>query len=265
MPGGDLSISKFDKIILQIKPIMESDMEDTIQTLLLSMDCSSFGMLDSHMYRSIFLKLCEKEGLSVEAMALVIFFSSIVKDPKRICDAIEALEEVEDLVALEEAKDFMENHTTKYTNRQPNKMFPLVKLPDSFASLATLYTARYISLDHLSIPSNLSAAQRRSMLLDQASSVVINTMHFCNMNIGSELQALNRIWEEKLWTEDIKVTFNKARNSKHKIGEFHEDIYLTRARDKYPFIDVEGNKFRINPINTISELQEYIWEVIYQR
>lgn len=258
-----VNMTTYDQMITTIAPMINSEAISILDSLQSEMDVASFGKMNSHIYRNIFESLCKRVGLADEVKALVIFFASLVKDNTRIVKHIEMNERWTENADVQEAKDFIEQYMTKYTNSSPDKMFPMVKLPDSYASLSTYYFARYAAWSDTAEVDTKTQKPTGNMVRMPNANLLIENLFFCGMDISIELQNLQMEWEENLWAGEIKKSSNKSRNSKHELGKFHKDIYDTRKKDSYPFINSDGSKYTEVTMPDIQALTEYIKDVAY--
>jgi hypothetical protein len=220
-----------------------------------TVDFDSFGKLDSKAYRLMFESLVLEKGLNTSVTNYVILLSVLIKNKERIVNAVKTYESLSTNPDLNAAVAFINNSMDQYVNQTVNtasKRFPIVKLPESYASVSVAY-ATYFN-------KNLTAGW---MLMQS---------YFGNMAMSDFLQDLNESAMRYLWTQSTTTTKNlgKARATNRKIGTFYEDIYWNTKRDGYLFYLMDGKKFMFKKTETeagmespvtIEDLVEYFLEV----
>lgn len=214
-----------------------SEMSSADETLRLLTDDNGFwnmfGKKDSHLLRAKLFKIFGEAKLDQETRFMVYFFFSVIKNRTRVLASFEELPpDVKALPAVTKAKEFILNYLVQYTSQESSKKFAVVHLPTTMPGLDIMITA---------LTSENSMASMESRIYTKQT--------FCQLNLNSELQSINKAAQQMLWDTVIKSSKNEARVAKTVTEDlkFHSNFYDTSASDKYNLVDI--NMKEIPPTN----------------
>jgi len=191
-------------------------------------DCSiwdMYGKKDSHLLRAKLFKLMKEAKLSKEEIFMVFFFFSVIKNKRRVMESFDQLpEEIRALTSVMKAKQFINDSLVQYTSQETIKKFAVVHLPTTMPGLDLMLTA--LTLDKK---------------VDSVVNYIFTKQTFAQINVDSNLQAINKGAQQLFWDTMVKKSRNEARINKTVTDElkFHEDYYETSARDKYNLVDLK--------------------------
>jgi len=185
-----------------------------------------FGSKNLQSYKRAFMRIFG--GLDNNVINGVILISLYVKNLQRFTSAAEncpeVFEESAELAAIKKAIADKCCQTTKEFDANSN-MFPMVKIPETMCSMSCFL---YVYYSEKEVDAN----------------DLVSKTYFTSMDIGPELQMMNKAAVKDMWNS-------------WKGCEFNEEIYTQMSRDKEPFIMPTG-EIRVNKIVNMEDLQSYI-------
>jgi len=100
---------------------------------------AGMGVMDSHKYRGQFLEIAQNAKMSMEEVSYIIMAAVAVKSGDRIIKGLEPFKA--EYPILGKVMNFYRNHTRQYVPEctLTNKKFPVVKIPESFPSVAMIH------------------------------------------------------------------------------------------------------------------------------
>lgn len=238
-------MSDFDTLVEDCKELFKKENMDIVYDFSKLTDMRTFGRMDSTQYRARFDNIFKVKEATPLTKVLVIFLLTLIKNPSRIIEAVRKLKEVPAQVIT--AVDFIEKNVATYVGEASSTQIIAVKVPETYASYAVYFHARFICEPINRINS------------DKVSKHLVETLYFGHMDIPSDVRAEHKKWEKKFWTETVVHSKNKSRNKAHETGQFYEDIYNQKTLDKFPFINAKG-KYTGTMIS-FNSLYYYIKEV----
>lgn len=224
-----------DTMITNFGSFSTADFIAAAITFVANIDFDSFGVMNSALYRALFMKLVSDHNLTPEAISFVILLATIVKSKSRIISAYNNVAASAKNAHTQSAIQFITNHTSQYVNvtgRNATQNMPLVKIPESFSSVSTFYFA--------AMHPNITVSK------------LINNVFFGNQYLSEFLQDLHEAYERYYWTQVVRSTNNKtsARPRDRPVGTFFTDIYENRKTDSNPFKIANGNTIVFGNIPT---------------
>jgi hypothetical protein len=187
-----------------------------------------FGKKDSHKLRAKLFKLFSAAKLDNETIFTVYFFFATIKNRNRVLASFEELpDDIKSISSVKGAIKFISEVMVQYTSEETSKRFAAVHLPTTMPGLDLLATAL--------ITENT---------MDAYVNNIVNKQTFAQININSELQAINKAAQENFWNNIVKSSRNEARSSKRVTEDlkFNENYYKTSANDKYLLLDINMNE-----------------------
>lgn len=178
----------------------------------------SVGILDSHRYRFKLIAIFDKFGLSNEERFLIIALYSEVGNTERIMTALTTEERFKGKPWVTRVVDFTKKHLVNYvSSAKAMDRFPVVKIKDSFPSVALIAQIA------------IHPAESYDFYLGLTISAQFN---LCN-----ELMVKQKKAEYEFWRNVVTSSKNSSRNKEIELG-FHEDYWITKAKDSYPLLDI---------------------------
>jgi len=207
---------------------------------------ASFGKMNSHIYRTRLENMLEQAGVGMEGKLMVKFFFSVIKNQKRVSDALKLLPpDVQAKTWYNEVRNFVDVHVTQYvSNVETSNKFPAVNIPNCNPGLDMLF---YVLFTH---PNERSVADMSTRPT------------FCQLNLDPVLQEEARDGYRVYW--DVIVTGSKNPDAVPKnleVPQFREEYYNTSAGDMYNLVGLDLKE--IEPADpdlgyTAEELYNYV-------
>jgi hypothetical protein len=183
-----------------------------------------FGKKDSHLLRAKLFKLFTEAKLGKEAIFMIFFFFSVIKNRNRVINSFDELsDEIKAIPSVTDAKKFIQEYLVQYTSQESSKKFAVVHLPTTMPGLDIMMSALILSdTDH------------------DMESYIFSRQTFAQLNISPELQSINMTAQQVFWNNIVKSSKNEARANKTVTEDlkFNEDYYKTSAADKYLLVDI---------------------------
>jgi len=180
-----------------------------------------FGKKNSHILRSKITALMTEKGLSKDAKFLLYFFASLVKNKKRVLEAMRKLpESFQSLEWFPQLTEFINDNMVQFPADEGDEKFAMVHLPATNPPLTLLCLA-------IGMPR-----------VDLTFEFMMSQQVMAQINLSPELQEMNKGYMKIFWEEQVNTTSN-TRNlanfqKKKKEGKiFDEAIYKNQENDKY--------------------------------
>jgi hypothetical protein len=238
--------------------------DETLKNILINMatklsfdpaEWKSLGLQDSHKYREQFLALAEKKKLTASQIFYVIMAAVAVKNRDRIMKALGSSTANADIVKV---VSFIKDECVQYVPQSSINKFPVVKIPESFPSIALVASIYIWGSD--------SDSDRVPVVKK-----IKEQLFFAQMKLSAQMQAEHEVWERDVFwgtaenTGLVKSSKFDKRPAAVKL-EFQKTFYDTKAADEYPFLNVDGTLMNFTAAEpTEDELWEYIKAVTAHR
>jgi hypothetical protein len=190
---------------------------------IVSKDFSSFGMMNSHIYRSKLEALMQVKLPNVETRMIMICLFCVISSKARVQNELNA-DQFKDIPDLNNLKSFVANsmvqHTSELKGKPAGKYFAAVHVASSYpfvAAYAVIKLKRIKSVQ--AFLRHLWAAQ---------------------LYLDADMQKWQKAWEKTFWNDQVK------KGSAAYIKGFQEEFYDTKSMDKYPLINKEGKIWKPN-------------------
>ena len=209
-------MSKFE--ISEIEALSEDDFE-------------YFGLMNSSIYRSKFLKIADDSGLTKEEMTMVIVLFSAIKNKKRV---MVNLSKFASSGWYKKVNLFVKNKIVQYTYEATEKTFAAVHVPSSFPFIAARVWLRITTTPTVdSFCENLWAAQ---------------------IHLDSNLMNRCKTFETNFWTQTVRKG-----GARFEDNGFNEDYFNTKATDKYPLLADDGTIYTCASATGYTETEIAAW------
>jgi len=205
---------------------------------------STFGKMDSHLYRKKLMKLMEAAKLTQEQKLVVHFLFSVVKKKSRVIDGLAGLSaDTQKMSWFEPVKSFISGTIVDYnvSAKTPDK-FPGTHVPTTNPGLDMMLWR--LSTDP------------KDRTLD---AFFIRTTSV-QLHLAPESQAKAKLGYKSYWDDVVKGTKNSVKTEDSK---YREDYYNTSAGDTYLLVD--DNLKEVKPKNskvgyTLEEITNWMLE-----
>jgi hypothetical protein len=191
----------------------------------------NFGLMNSSIYRTKFLKIADDANLSKTEITMVIVLFSAIKNKKRV------LANISKFAASSWYKKvnlFIKNKMVQYTYEASEKTFAAVHVPASFPFIASRVWLRITANPTVdSFCENLWAAQ---------------------INLDTALMDKCKAFETNFWAQTVKKGGNKFEDK-----GFNEDYFNTKSTDNYPLLAADGTTFAASDPAGYSETDIAAW------
>lgn len=180
----------------------------------------TFGKSNSHLLRAKLFKLFEKEKVSSNTILMVFILFAAIKNQKRVLDHIDNLpQEIASMPEISSAKAFINKRIVQYFSQENSEKFAAIHLPTTMPGLDITLTAVMYSKS------------------EENFNMLIGKQTFAQINIDSNLQALNKTAQMDFWNRIVTNSRNPEEGRKGKKMGFVEEYYNTSANDKYLLMD----------------------------
>lgn len=212
-------------MVSDFSSFVDNDFFTAADTFMDSVNFESFGKMNGAVYRLMFEEATR--SMTTSGRNYIILLCTLVKNRSRILSSAATIPETSADEGLKEAILFIKDHMVQYVSESVKSKpmrFPVVKVPESFASVATLYAASFFK--GLGVTS------------------LISTSYFGHLDLSDFLQDLNEMYTRFAWTQVNRTTRNttSGRTAERKVGTFYEDIYSNCKTDSLPVYDKSGQK-----------------------
>jgi hypothetical protein len=188
----------------------------------------TFGKKNSHLLRAQLYKMFEDSHLTQESKFMVHFFFAMIKNHKRVMDAMENLPQtVKSETWFTQTFRFIKDKLVQYVSQEKNGKFAVVHLPTTMPGLDILCFAM--------------ATDGKDSNVEE----IIKRQCFAQLDLEEELQAENKSAQMDFWENQVKKSNNTNANA-FKQG-FQEDFYNTSASDKYSLLNIKLQELAVPP------------------
>jgi len=213
------------KIMLTVKEALLrlSLDEDTKNYVLDKRDVwSTFGKMNSHLYRAILMKRMMEARLDGTAQFMVFFLFGVIKNQSRVSKALDALDPADKAMSwFAPVKTFVDTHVTQYvTDVVKSKKFPAVNIPTCNPGLDIL---AYCLITHPNERSFEDVSVRPT---------------FSQLNLDADLQAEAKEGYRYYWESIVKGSRNPDKASVE-APAFREEYYVNSENDKYQLVNMQ--------------------------
>lgn len=203
---------------------------------------STFGKMNSHLYRAILMKRMAEAALSSESQFMVFFLFSVIKNRDRVLRAMESMEPVDQAqLWFTPVRSFITTHVTQYVSDVVrSKKFPAVNIPNCNPGLDVLVYCLITDPNDRTLEDLFNRPTSSQLFLDD------------------EAQACAKLGYKRYWDTIVNGTKNPdaaAANSKLEAPQFREEFYASSAGDKYKLVDLN-----LVEIDTPTEVTGYSLE-----
>jgi hypothetical protein len=185
---------------------------------------TTFGKMNSHLYRKQLMEKMALKGLSPEAKMMIWAMSSVIKSQPRIIQAMEDTPEPDRFAAPGvwfAVKDFFQTECTQYVSAaKKNKKFPVVNIPTTMPGLDILMFC-LTTVDEERTMDKLKIRPTFSQLLLQA-----------------EAQTIAKEGYQEFWTKIVRGSRNEDKVDK---PAMREEFYENSAADSYMLVTVKAD------------------------
>jgi len=203
---------------------------------------STFGRMDSHLYRAKLMKLMDKDGLTKEQRLVVHFLFSVVKKKSRVLEGLNGMSDtVKGMGFYDPVKSFIAGRITDYNtaSKSPDK-FPGTHIPITNPGLDML-------MWKLQTP---KAERTLDAFFARTTSI--------QLHLSTEAQEKSKSGYKYYWDNVVKGTRNTATTEEAK---YREDYYNTSAGDKYPLVGDDLKPLAPSNAKTgysLKEIEDYL-------
>lgn len=188
---------------------------------LAEVDWTSFGKMNSHIYRKLLMERFAKANLTSEEVFMVYFLFSAVKNQERVLEGMDTMSDnMKALGWFSKVRAFVDSNLTQYVSaKKKTKKFPAVNIPVTFPGLDLLCWAIWVPVDNWS----LTEMYRRTTT--------------SQLDLDDMAQSRAKEGYAYFWNEIVIGTKNPdAKDLNLPAPAMREDFYKNSANDKYPLI-----------------------------
>jgi len=188
-------------------------------------DFEMFGKMSSHEYRKMFFKVTA--NLPNEAKIWIIILFTAIKSRPRVLSAMVKFNEES---WYRPTREFIMQKMVQYTGELPvdQSKFAAVHIPHIMPSFTSICWLK------MTIPKERTVEK------------FLANLWACQMKMPESLMLRQKAWEVNFWNHTVKKSKNAVRDNANVKLEFHEDFWVTKSMDKYPFLNQDGNEVLIN-------------------
>jgi len=181
---------------------------------------STFGKMNSHLYRKWLMDLMTMDKLSGTEMFMVYFFFGVIKSQPRVLKALPNLPpDIRALPWFTKVQSFVMSRVVQYvTQAKDQSKFPAVNIPTTNPGMDILV---YV------LSTNQSAVS-----LDE----LTKRPTFTQLHLDTNLQNKAKVGYQFYWDNVITGTKNKETSEEPK---YRDEYYNTSAADKYHLIKIK--------------------------
>jgi len=215
-----------------------------------------FGKMNSHMYRTMLIKIMDESNLNGEQRFMVFFMFSVIKNRDRVLKAMEAMSTEDKAKAwFAPVMNFINNKITQYVSDvTKSKKFPAVNVPNCNPGLDILIWC-------------LITKPNERTMWELACRTTFSQIH-----LSATMQDFAKEGYKHYWDDVVKTSKNPdAVSMKLPVPEFREDYYANSVSDKYRLINLELQEVQpadqgagyteeevVNYIKSIDPLREFV-------
>lgn len=191
---------------------------------LAEVDWTSFGKMNSHIYRKLLMERFAKANLTSEEVFMIYFLFSAVKNQERVLDGLDTMsDDMKALAWFSKVRAFVDSNLTQYVSaKKKTKKFPAVNIPVTFPGLDLLCWAIWVPSSSWS----LTEMYRRTTT--------------SQLDLDDMAQSRAKEGYAYFWNEIVVGTKNPdAKDLKLPAPAMREEYYKNSANDKYPLISWE--------------------------
>ena len=225
-----------------------------------------FGIMDSHQYRALYLKLAKKNGFTMLDHVMLFILVNQVKSRDRLMDS-RGMEKTEFKTKYgKEAwftriADFLKKDCCMYVAEKKkvtgmSGKFPLVNINTAWPTMAFVAFC-YILHGRYNV-SAMSETDIQSALLEDKNTWLVQ------MHLDDAAQNLAKISNQKFWESTVQKSANpvagayegsKGANG----GYFNQNYYKTQSEDTYPFATITAGRFTlVNGMQSMSDIVDIV-------
>jgi len=221
--GASSSISNndvYDDMLSECATMMDLGDVDDINVD----DFLGFGLMNSHMYREKLFRIigAPKFGLTKKEIKMIFVLAIAVRSKKRVMDNIDKFSSRNWHKNVKKFYHEAVCQTPKMSTSE--NIFPMVNITNCNPSMCVML---FLQMYKFNSP-------------QEAIEGLFNTLFFVQIHLSQEFIDKCKVKEEFFWSTTVtKSTVNAGAN--YEAG-FHEDYFLTKAKDTYPLILTDGTK-----------------------
>lgn len=175
-------------------------------------DASSFGLMNSSVYRKKLIRICNEAGLSKQHLTVIVALFTLVKNRDRV---LTALDDIQNAEWKPEIVSFIQEYIVQYTYQETDNTFSAVHIPSCMPTMA------FQTFCHLRQPKNVDE--------------VLSNLWAAQLKLPDSLLKKQQAWEHEFWTNTVK----KSKGEKFE-GGFNKDYWTTKSLDEYPIVNQSG-------------------------
>jgi len=243
-----ISVSESLKSITHNKEILNFINENKDQWV-------TFGKKNSHILRTVLFKMFQEANLSKEAVFLIYFFHSLIKDKDRILLTVDRLpDEIKKNSDVAEAIKFMKTKMVKFVKDEAAGKFASLHLPSTNPGLDLLCFV---------LAQGQMKEDEAKKRVDGLYEEFVGRNTTAQIALNNSCQELNKTKVKKFW-DDVVLIADAEERKKNKLPVgFQEKFYDTSSSDKYSLIGYDFVEIAV-PSSGYSDvdLKKYIFGIL---